>query len=84
MEVPLYTERYFFKISESGSLKGQNQPARKRKKSEVLIEEASLINLSNDNKDSKKDRKCKKHFIPQYLWAFCSFFHFGTQCFGGY
>ena len=52
----LYTDRYFFKISESGSLKGQDQPVRKRKRSEVLIEEASLINLSNDNEDSKKDK----------------------------
>ena len=61
----LYTDCYFFKLSESGSLKGQDQPVRKRKRSEVLIEEASLINLSNDNEDSKKDKKGKKCYISQ-------------------
>ena len=88
------TDCYFLKFSESKSLKGQNrpvckrkkpaqnQPVRKRIKTDKLIEEASLGSLISDDEDSnfaagsirkksKENKKGLKHFIFQQLWAFC-------------
>ena len=59
-----FTDCYFLKFSESKSLKGQNrpvckrkkpaqnQPVRKRIKTDKLIEEASLGSLISDDEDS--------------------------------
>ena len=76
----LFTDFYFFKVSESQSLIGQNQPVRKRRKP-AKLREASAVSSSDDEdsnlpatsiiKKSNKDKQGLKHFIFQQLWAFC-------------
>ena len=45
-----------FKVSESESLKGQNQPIRERRKPAKLNKEDFLFSLSSDDEDKGKNR----------------------------
>ena len=69
----LFTDLYFFKVSESQSLIGQNRPVRKQRKP-AKLREASLSSISSDDgdsnlpatsisKNSKEDKQGITHFI---------------------